>query len=246
MEIDQKKLDTKLGSLKEKTGLRIAELRKNAGMKQHELAALLGSKYPSLVGNWEKGNQLPEYAKLIRLTEIFDVNLAYLLCQSENPNSNRQPDAKLTYKVVPQITLSELNKIKFKNTKTLLKELHQNDQYDHYPLSREISENISAAALAIKISDQSMLLRSPVEYKSLFPGDIIIIDTELNPIPGEIVLAYIHSTKQFLLRLYKLLNINEFELVSYDTSWPALKGDNETITILGCYAGLIFRKSDLR
>lgn len=52
-----------------KIGKRIAELRKKRDMTQFEIADRLGISYQA-VSNWERGNSMPDIAKLPELAEI--------------------------------------------------------------------------------------------------------------------------------------------------------------------------------
>jgi transcriptional regulator with XRE-family HTH domain len=59
-------------------GLRIAALRKRAGMSQRELAGRLGVS-ASAVGMYEQGRREPSAEKLVRLSQLLEVSVDYLL-----------------------------------------------------------------------------------------------------------------------------------------------------------------------
>ena len=61
-----------------KIGKKIANLRKEKNMTQMELADKLGISFQA-VSNWERGNSMPDIAKLPELAEIFGVSLDELL-----------------------------------------------------------------------------------------------------------------------------------------------------------------------
>ena len=61
-----------------KIGKRIAELRKKRDMTQFEIADRLGISYQA-VSNWERGNSMPDIAKLPELAEIFGVTVDEIL-----------------------------------------------------------------------------------------------------------------------------------------------------------------------
>ena len=61
-----------------KIGKRIAELRRKKDMTQFELADRLGISYQA-VSNWERGNSMPDIAKLPELAEIFGVTVDEIL-----------------------------------------------------------------------------------------------------------------------------------------------------------------------
>lgn len=60
----------------------IRELRKIKGLSQKELADKLNSDQ-SVVSKWELGKALPETSKLIKLSEIFEVSIDYVLGKSK-------------------------------------------------------------------------------------------------------------------------------------------------------------------
>lgn len=62
----------------QKIGRKIAALRKEKNMTQMELADKLGISFQA-VSNWERGNSMPDIAKLPELAEIFGVSLDGLL-----------------------------------------------------------------------------------------------------------------------------------------------------------------------
>lgn len=61
-------------------GRRIAELRRNAGMTQMELADRMEISFQA-VSNWERGETMPDIAKLPQLAEIFGITVDDLLGQ---------------------------------------------------------------------------------------------------------------------------------------------------------------------
>lgn len=62
----------------QKIGRKIATLRKEKNMTQMELADRLGISFQA-VSNWERGNSMPDIAKLPELAEIFEVSVDELL-----------------------------------------------------------------------------------------------------------------------------------------------------------------------
>lgn len=63
-----------------------AELREEAGMTQEELAKRIGVSR-STVGSYEAGNSQPGYAVLIKMADIYDVSLDFLLGHSKIRNA---------------------------------------------------------------------------------------------------------------------------------------------------------------
>ncbi len=65
-------------------GDKIAELRKQNGMSQEELADRMGISRQS-VSKWESGQSQPEIEKLLQLSELFHVSTDYLLKEDTMP-----------------------------------------------------------------------------------------------------------------------------------------------------------------
>ena len=71
-------------------GTRIAALRQQAGMSQASLARVLGTS-ASAVGMYEQGRREPSAELLVKLGEIFDVSVDFLL--TGNPRQERDQDS---------------------------------------------------------------------------------------------------------------------------------------------------------
>ena len=70
---------------------RIKFLREEVGMTQQELADKLnGAK--STVAMYEKGDRKPSLEVLIKLSEIFDCSIDYILCKTDIRNSEEIDD----------------------------------------------------------------------------------------------------------------------------------------------------------
>lgn len=63
-------------------GTKIKELREAHGIKQKELAAVLGVD-PSTITKYEKNERLPEIKYLIKIADFFDVSVDFLLGRKE-------------------------------------------------------------------------------------------------------------------------------------------------------------------
>lgn len=57
---------------------KIAELRKEKGLSQKELGAIIGAAQ-NTISNWENGNREPDYENLKKLAFYFDCSVDYLL-----------------------------------------------------------------------------------------------------------------------------------------------------------------------
>lgn len=73
------------------TGDKLAKLRKENNYTQEQLAEILGVSRQS-ISKWESGIMYPETDKLIRMSELFDCSLDYLLKDSEE-EKNKEEEA---------------------------------------------------------------------------------------------------------------------------------------------------------
>lgn len=73
----------------EAIGNRIKAERKSLGKNQEELAEDLGAKR-STVGSWENGLTMPSFQKMIKLCEMFDCEMGYLLCEEGYEGKTRK------------------------------------------------------------------------------------------------------------------------------------------------------------
>lgn len=97
-----------------KIGARIAELRKAKDMTQMELADLMLVSFQA-VSNWERGNTMPDIAKLGDLARILGISIEELLGSEEqsrivNKVVNKDPEIKLeeVVEIAPMLKPSQL------------------------------------------------------------------------------------------------------------------------------------------
>lgn len=65
---------------------KIKQLREHHGLAQKDVAASLGVN-PSAVTRWETGEKRPDLVNLVKLADLFDVSIDYLLGRTDNPVS---------------------------------------------------------------------------------------------------------------------------------------------------------------
>jgi len=74
---------------------KIRELRKKAGLSQEELAEKIDVSRQS-VSKWESAQTVPEMGKLIKLSEIFNVSLDYLISDENQAEDEIPQEIKLS------------------------------------------------------------------------------------------------------------------------------------------------------
>lgn len=103
-------------------GNRIYEKRKEKGLSQKELGALLGVSNKA-VSKWETGASLPKTETLVRLSEVLDTSVQELL---SGKTEDAQTLEQLSFKTEALIISEELDKIK---TETAAKRVQKARQY---------------------------------------------------------------------------------------------------------------------
>lgn len=93
------------------TGEKIALLRKENNYTQEQLAQLLGVSRQS-ISKYESDIAYPETDKLIRLGEIFDCSLDYLLKDEIETRETRQRDFKQTEESVERVVKAAVYKVR--------------------------------------------------------------------------------------------------------------------------------------
>lgn len=63
---------------------KLRRLRENMGLQQKEVADRLGVN-PSAVTRWESGEKRPDLVNLVKLADLYNVSLDYLMGRTENP-----------------------------------------------------------------------------------------------------------------------------------------------------------------
>lgn len=71
--------------IKKEIGERLKKIRENKNFKQNRIAKSLGI-HPSTLAKYESGEREPDNETLIKLAEIYEVSIDYLLCKTSNPN----------------------------------------------------------------------------------------------------------------------------------------------------------------
>lgn len=75
---------------------RIKNLREEFNMTQQELADKLGGA-KSTIAMYEKGDRKPSLKILVKLSEIFDCSIDYILCKSDIRNPEDQIKEEFTF-----------------------------------------------------------------------------------------------------------------------------------------------------
>lgn len=213
-------LGDKKVDIKEKIGQRIKEARLAKGLTVKQLAEKTRTLKSSRIGNWEQGTRSPGPIETMQLSNALGISPAYLLCLSDE----KQKASDLTYTV----PLYDINSIQS------LKSIEKLNPVEYLSINESLANRLSTAAFAIALVDNSM---EPSFYKK----DIVIIDPERTPNPGDYVLALVKdNTKKIpLFRKYREIDAKKtkftpYELIAINEDWASIRAtDQKTSQILG-------------
>lgn len=215
-------------NVKEKIGQRIKDERTAKGLTRKALAALTDNLNVSRINNYERGDRTPGPEEIKQLAEALEVSPAFLMCLSDD----RQ--GKLNQKVGLGALLPVLDYQQAANPQAYIEQIKSESHPDKLcltPISPELAKKISASSFAMKIKDESM---SP-EFRA---GDIVIIDPESKPIPGDYVVYLMAKDEEVVLRKYKQLSASRdtahFELIALNKDWADVTVNNGN---QGCLIG---------
>lgn len=220
-------------TIKQRIGDRITASRKKIGITIKELAKRTEQFSAARINNWELGTRAPGPTEARVLSNILGVSPSYLLCLSDSPNGDLHLQSEILPRYIPLIPLHEANTNKSKLAEIIEGLSPYSKTEAKIPLDERIKAIAGPNTFAAIIEDTSM---SP-DFK---PGDMIIVDPEKKPRPGEYVIAHIKKTSENIIRKYREANNPgsqepRIELSSLNMDWPTVfisKGDTIIATLI--------------
>lgn len=196
-------------------GQRLAEARRHAGIKQRQVAEHLGITSQA-VSQWEAGHTRPDSNRLARLARFFGIRLEWLL-EEKGPMAHRgamplaEPREGATVPVIDGARAGDWTKPEDAAQLSPSGECLQTDL------------GLGIDAFAFMVQSRSM---AP-EFQ---PGDKVIIDPEVEPKPGDFVMAKRDSDDEATFKKYRLKHAADdgddvVELMPLNPDWPALMID---------------------
>ncbi|HHF7373994.1 S24 family peptidase [Legionella bozemanae] len=211
-------------SIKERIGERITQSRRALGITIKELAEKTGELSAARISNWEQGTRSPGPMEAKLLAKALNVSASFLLCLTDNPGGEISKSSN-AIQFMPILPLQEapkaneyfhgVNIIEDSKTKLIVDSIK--------------GKKPSERSFAVEIEDNSM---QPPFYK----GDLIIIDTEASPNPGDYVVVYIPQKNQTYLRKYSEAKSKDYlyQLIAYNELWATIEVTSKNdATIIG-------------
>ncbi|WP_323909959.1 LexA family protein [Aeromonas veronii] len=201
---------------------RIKELRKKHGLTQQKLGELIGVKKSS-ISQWENDEHSPSGDNLAQLSKVFGVSAHWLSTGKGSPEpSNVEPA------VIPQGNrVPILSYVQAGNWREMCEQATAFDGNVEYVTA---SVDIGPCGFGLWLRGDSML---PL-FKE---GDLIIVDPDEAPQPGDYVVAK-NGSNEATFKKYRPRGIDEngqevFELVPLNDDYPTMHSDRQRIQIIG-------------
>lgn len=196
--------------IRERIGNRITKARKDLGITIKELAARTVELSPARISNWEQGTRSPGPLEAKLLADQLNVSASYLLCLTDNPQGDLVQNLENKFRHIPILSM--------KDAPHAREILGQQEPFifEKTILIDSLNPSIKNSALfATAMEDSSM-------QPELNPGDIVIVDVELQPDPGNYVLVYLTQKKQTVLRQYRESDGCLFQLLASSELWATI------------------------
>ncbi|MGN5136668.1 LexA family protein [Aeromonas sp. 164P] len=201
---------------------RIRELRKKHGLTQQKLGELIGVKKSS-ISQWENDEHSPSGDNLAQLSKVFGVSAHWLATGKGSPElSNVEPA------VIPQGNrVPILSYVQAGNWREMCEQAIAFDGNVEY---------VSAGG-EIGLYGFGLWLRGDSMVPLFKEGDLIIVDPDESPQPGDYVVAK-NGSNEATFNKYRPRGIDEngqevFELVPLNDDYPTMHSDRQHIQIIG-------------
>lgn len=208
-------------NIKEKIGQRITHARKIKGLTRKALAELTDDIKQSRINNWERGIRTPGPREIKQLSEALEVDAAYLMCLSDEANIPIISDSPVKIPLLDAAQIPDFQCLP--------------DDYPYIPVNPLLSSHLGISPFAFRISDISM-------EPELKQDDILLINQEAKPNPGDFVLAHIQNEKILVVRKFRQISLSgeEFLLLPLNENWASINaGKDSEIFILGIVKGVL-------
>ncbi|ATY81305.1 LexA family transcriptional repressor [Aeromonas veronii] len=201
---------------------RIRELRKKHGLTQQKLGELIGVKKSS-ISQWENDEHSPSGDNLAHLSKVFGVSAHWLATGKGSPElSNVEPA------VIPQ-----------GNRVPILSYVQAGNWREMCEQATAFDGNVEYVSAGGEIGPYGfgLWLRADSMLPQFKEGDLIIVDPDESPQPGDYVVAK-NGSDEATFKKYRPRGIDEngqevFELVPLNDDYPTMHSDRQHIQIIG-------------
>ena len=212
-------------NIREKIGERITKSRKKLGITIKELSLRSKNLSAARISNWEQGTRLPGPMEVKTIANILNVAPSYLMCLSDSPNGElRLPNSDSARFIYVQTLDNFSSSRKESKEKNILigDEITKSILIDHLNKSSK-----SDHLFATLVEDGSM-------QPEFNPGDLVVVDANKLPSPGNYVLANLPSKNQTVLRKMAEAENCKYQLLALNPLWTKISvGSDQDALIIG-------------
>ena len=171
-------------------GQKIRIRRKQLDLRQADLAKIIGTS-TGMISQYEVGGAMPSGAKLIEIAQALSVNVQWLI---GSESKNFQDDAlQTTLQIVKVPLISETQAGEWRE----IMDNFQPGDAEHWI---ETADKVSSNSFALRVNGNSM--QDANNPRSIPDGAIVIVDPNLDPKSGDIVVARLNGSstvKKFVI-----------------------------------------------
>lgn len=202
---------------------RVKDELKEQGKTQASLMPVFGVTSRGAIGHYLSGRREPDGEQLANCAQYLNVSLDWMISGREpkHPVFIDKDQVRETSEVYPSLRVLPF-------VETII---HKKDMLG--PHSVALPDNIERLTIAadeqLAASIGKHAFASPVQETGMLPrftpGDIVIIDPDATPSPGDIVMAALDDHRTILLRKYRQRSPEIIELVPLNDDYPTLTID---------------------
>lgn len=200
---------------------RIRQTRIGQKLTQQQLGDRVGVT-KATISQWEKGDYSPSGQNLYNLAKALGVSADWLLTGKESSSvfQNVEPTTLSDHRV-PVLSYVQAGQL------TQVQEIRDVDGSFEYV---QADEDIGDRAFAMRISGDSMT-------PEFGEGDLVIIDPDIEPVPGDYVAAK-NGSREATFKKYRPRGFNQdgveyFELVPLNDDYAPIRSDMCQVSIIG-------------
>jgi len=192
-------------------GERIRFARERAHMAQPAVAKHFGISRQS-VSKWESGESDPKRGRLAELADLFQVNVEWLLTGAGTPDAGGHLSRRQAVPVIDKVAAGSWSEV--------------TDPYAPGAFERYVfpDRQLGKHAFALSVDGRSM-------EPDFTPGDVIIIDPDVQAEPGDLVVAKLEDEEAATFKKFRHRGSDKgtpiIELVPLNDDFPTLVLNND-------------------
>ena len=198
---------------------RLAELRATAKLTQNAVAKAVGVSRAA-VTQWENGLTKPKGEYIHALAKLYGCTTGYILHGEDSGVGNVIP-APIGLRQIPIISYVQAG---------CWTESCECRAMDGSIETITTDLDLGSMAFALSVRGDSMA-------PEILEGDVVVIDPDVDPLPGDIVAAK-NGSHEATIKQYRPRGTNDqgqeyFELVPLNPVYPTMRSDHHHVTIIG-------------